>query len=306
MKKEHHLFPSLKENDYTKDGQPIYGGSIGMNKVYDHFVKEVDKAGNSPFRLIVINALTLIRNNYVPDYNKCTIGCKNDIQTLITYLSIYLRKKDKTERKVTILIMYPDYSKLPDSIRRPESPQLKRLGDIYKKDAKTVSSNLDKVYSDDVIDLFSVKLGNKQLYPHQSLNKLLMSQLKNASNKKDDFQFRMDDPIHLITHFSLDWHIQGYFKNVNLIESFTGNIVNSKYFGSKLIGIKDRKIPFDSIIHQTFGDKTLIKPLAVRRVRKSLLNNSIKWSMMTRSKIVRRISTFLDLPIVSLTKYTFE
>lgn len=283
--------------DRGKDGTEIYGGSIAMNKFYDKLTQELDSVKFTKYRIIVINALTLIRNNYDSKQSTYENNCNTDLQTLIAHLSTYVRKKQADERKVSVIVMYPDYKKLPEPLQRPYSAEMKRLVPIYKTDAKCVRAGLDLFYEGGEVNVYSFKAGDLMTYPHQELAKLL--------RKGEKVPFRIDDPIHLVSHISLDWHLGAYFKNVYLLESYTAEIVPKTYFGSKLTGLKQVKVPFNSVVHQVFGDKTLIKPLAVRKTKKTLLESALKWSMMSDSKIMSITSETLGLPPSSLTKYKF-
>ena len=299
-------FPHISKENYTDKGEAIYGGSVGMNRFYDLLVKNSTSPHPIEFGIVAINALTLIRNNYSDSYNDLQKKSQTDINTLVTYLSIFLRNTKKDNRKVSIVLLYPDYKKLPDTLRRPMSPQLTRIMTHYLKDIKSVKSGLDKYFENDVLKVYAFKLGDKKRYPHREFRDHLFGEIDNERRGTVEINYRLNDPIHLISHIALDWHLSEALRNVNLIESYTGEIIDSLHFGSKLIRKKDIKIPFNSVIHQTFGDDTFIKPLAVRNNRKVLLDSTGRWSMMTQSKITGLISDTLDVPITTLTKYNFS
>lgn len=296
-------FPTLSRESYTDSGEPIYGGSIGMNRFYDNLVKSSDTAHPPEFRIIVINAMTLIRNNYTASYKELQQKAQNDINVLITYLSIFLRKTKKDNRKVSIILMYPDYRRLPETIRKPANSQMTRILEHYLTDVKTVKSGLDKYYENDVLQIFSLKAGGSTRYPHTAFKNFLIGEIDNENRNKVTIPYRLNEPIHLVSHIALDWHISTLFRNVSLIESFTGEIIDSQHFGSKLIKKKDLKIPFNNVIHQTFGDDTLIKPLAVRKNKKILLDSTDRWPMMTQTRITDLISKTLGISIPILNKY---
>lgn len=302
-----HVFPHLSNEDYTKDGEPMYGGSIGMNKVYDRLVKTASDKDAHPFRVIIVNALTLIRNNYDPNFHRTQVNAQKDIGTLITYLSIYLRntQPDLDQRRMSIIFLYPDYSAIPKTLRREPTAQFKRILGHYTRDAKDVSTGLKNQFRNDVLQIFSFKAGDRTHYPHLELRKKIFSEIDEDKKGRAHIPYRLGEPIHLLSHIALDWHLVDAFPNLTLIESFTGEMITPPYFGSKLIKKKGIKVPFSSVIHQTFGDDTLIKPLAVRKTKNNLLASAEKWSMMSSAKINKVISDTLDLSLASLTKYNF-
>lgn len=276
-----------------------------MNRVYDKLVKEASSTDPHAFRVILVNALTLIRNNYDISYKETQAKAQKDMSTLITYLSIYLRKTTADERRVSIIVYYPDYTHVPEALLRMPSAQLDRILNHYKSEIKGVKQGLDEFFSNEVLRVFSLKAGDKRTYPHLAIKTLLMAEIEKEKRGHPTIPYRMGEPIHLLSHVALDWHLGGLFKNVKLIESFTGEIIDSNHFGSKLLKKKGIRIPFTSVIHQTFGDDTLIKPLAVRNTKKTLLDSSEKWSMMTTDRINQIISSTLKIPISTLKRYSF-
>lgn len=300
------IFPTLPKESYTTEGEPIYGGSIGMNRVYDRLVKTASSEEAHAFRVIVINAMTVIRNNYADTYKEMQLRSQQDLTTLITYLSIYLRKTTEDRRKVSIILLYPTYDKLPREVLKAPTAQLTRILNYYNQSIKSVKPGLDLYMSNDVLQIFTYRAGDRFVYPHQQLKKLLVSQVNLEKQNKAAIPFRMNEPVHLLSHVALDWHLSEYFSDSYLIESYTGGITDFKHIGAKLVKHKELKIPFNTVIHRTFGDSTFICPLAVRAKRKSLLESAKGWSMMTTDRITSVISKTLDIPVSKLTQYKFS
>ena len=99
----------------------------------------------------------------------------------------------------------------------------------------------------------------------------------------------------IITHIGLDLLPLAKFKDVNLVESHTGEIKPNVRWYSKLKKLGDNdmsSIPFNEATYRVFGDNTFIKPIDLKSRRKVYdISKDLKWYQgLSSNKVVSGIS----------------
>jgi len=252
-------FPAVNNTDVSsKSGDLILGGSIGINKILLYFRENAHKARRKEWDLFFVNVYTLGRNCFRSGMklDEFVFGIDNEIEKLTTYYSAYTQARET--RKVGLIFYIPDYEHIPRYLRLEKTGQKKEFDELYRELLKAhKKTKYVDLTEDENIQRFLINVQDA-VYPHKALPLITGKKFGNVGTL-------------LLSHVAMDYHLYKSYKNINVIESHQGNILEYQDFGKKLI--KDVRVPFNTITHRVFGDSTVLKPLLEKKDKKKLLEN---------------------------------
>ena len=285
-------FPHIPSNQYTDDGEAIHGASVASNRLLSNLTEWARQDTVPRFTMVVINYLTLVRNCY--DANPATLmgNITKELDFLSTYVDAYMRHtRLPATRKVPILIYVPTYKKLPASIRREPTAEMKRVFTVAPKAEEVLNTISSVIKPGERCQIQCVTTGSSKLYPHEELR----SELSRLS-REFGFGYNYGEPYLCISHIQLDWHLASNLPNMKLCESYTGRVLTLDQFGDKLTGLKNAHVPFTSELHRVFGDNTFVGGLVARRKKKEMLEAAKQWAVTPTTKILQQMSTISEVP----------
>lgn len=296
-------FPSTEGMQTSSDGSEfIYGGSIAINRILGRLR---DTAGPRavPYRLWLINAYTLLENVFKPDAREEDIvaALHMEVNLLVQYIEAYMSHCTGPFRPPTIVFYAPTY-RIPDKLLREQNKDT-------KSGAKRIA--LDRLYAKLQGSLFgtqplqlnraqafsltwSVPVGSRNL-PHRDLAIWV-------NNAARDLTYVVgSDPVALITHCPIDFHITRQLSNIDLHERYTGEVIKPRAFGKKLHD--SGHVPFGIYTHQLFGDKVHLASRMDVKTKKAIVAaaEKDKWAHKTDSEILTAISRITGLKSTDFT-----
>lgn len=284
-------FPDDSQCPLSADGsEKILGGSVGLNRILMllKLRAAIDRA--PAWGLYLINAATVFRNVHaswkptqqylqLSDSEAITLF-QNDINLLITYLTSYLSaySAPTAAQPALMVVYYPNYCKIPPEIRRPLGDKDTAFWRQYEGIRKTkIQLEPERTFASPYLNLWEMQCGAHSL-PHVELSRWVQGHLLSPTVNT---LYRWGHiGTFMMTHCPLDLHIK--IPKVDLIESYWGTVKKKDQFYTKLNGLKDIPVPFNSATHQLFGDSTLIAAKAMRGTKKTLLELAQKHNWMIR------------------------
>lgn len=105
----------------------------------------------------------------------------------------------------------------------------------------------------------------------------------------------------MISHQAVDYHVMRRVGKFNLLESYTGKFKKPSDIGEKLFG--DKMVPFNPYTHVLFGDKTVLKALAIPKVKRMLKEQAIReqWLRLSDTAVLSILSSEHVVPLKILT-----
>jgi len=285
------MFPDVSEFPKGQNGDIIYGGSIGSNKIFD-VLRETAGSRDSPlYDLWLINVYTLLRNAYVNGISQVDIEkvIDTDVDLFMTYISAYMSYRRPTPGGV-VLFYAPDYNAIPKMFLRNTSGQKQRteIDTLYTRLLVTMPNKLNDLTEDPMLRKYLVATSRSRL-PHRDLPGHIRAIY--GSN-----QMRIKLGTVLISHCQIDLHLNHTFGSFDLLDSFTGVIRPPTLFGQKLV--KEVSVPFNTTTHRAFGDDVHLEPLFKGKRRTELIElaRDRNWAIRTEREIVSNITeTFKDI-----------
>lgn len=277
---------------FESSSEPILDSSIGVSNILNSLAILSQMKPKPIWDTVLINVMTLIRNNLDKDKTDAKIieNVKIDISMLITYFSEYFSMD--TPDSPYIIFYLPTYSKIPLLHKRKLNATTSRIEDILKKLEKEVNGDIEEL-DQKTFKIYTVKVGRLH-FPHV--------QLKNHIDKFNFGKQRiMNRRYVLISHCPLDYHITRYIKNTQIFESYTGKIKNIEQIGKRLFD--SSAIPFNKYTHILFGDKVNLYPIVKRKDKQRMLESAIRmqWIRKTESMILNDIKSLNIIPVDMLT-----
>ena len=265
-----------------------YPHSLGTQKlidmIYSWNITDPDKVWDTT----IINAATILRNNIDKfSTDKSAVdGFNKDIGALV--FSIYEHQlKSPSIDNPYFIIYIPDYSKIPDIVRRNLSATEQKIDSALRFLSRQIR---DKKNGDlDIINglsIYSILAGDRIQYPYMSI----LRTINKANSTLENLRKIMTRRYMLISHIAFDFYLFKSLKDIRLLECFTGNIKREKDLGVKLFN--DNTIPFNKYTHVLFGDKTRIQPLVKNSKRKEYveLAHRTRWDLKNEEQIKGSIS----------------
>ena len=259
--------------------EPIYSGSsIGSNKILYNFSKNAGLVGNPRWDLYLINLYTLMRNAYSKGITQKNIEqiIDTDINLYVTFIGAY----SSYQRPIQVVILFyaPDYKAIPKELLRTFTGQRLELDNLYTNFKNKIPTKLMELTEDFHVRKFVVATRGGT-FPHKEL----IGHLKSIYGGN-----RIHGPIGtvLISHCPIDLHMKTMLPEIELLESYTANILTSKQFGNKLT----KEIPnlsFNMTTHRIFGDDIHLVPLIHGKQRTKLIEFAIErnWPIRTEKEI---------------------
>ena len=274
--------------------EPIYQcSSMGINKVLDVLRISAGTIGHPRWDLYIINVFTLVRNAYKNNISQHDVDktVDVDVDSLIQFIGAYMSYQRTTP--ATVLFYLPDYSAIPKDLLREHTGNKAAVDNLYTKLKTKLPVNSTKrmveLTEDPLVKKFLlVTSGNT--FPHKEIPRYL-NEIYGGKRITGSLGTL------LLSHCVIDLHISAYVSGVELIESFSGNIIPSNLFGSKLT--KEVEMPFLPVTHRLFGDDDHIIPLVKGRQKKNMIDIIRKdhWGVMTERQIVSDI--LMKIPGIS-------
>ncbi len=292
-----HQFPDITRLEKGKDATPIFGGGLGTNKIYDVLRTTAMQPTSPRWNLWLINVLTLARNaglDKTPKERESSIN--RDADLCMTFIGAYTNFRQQTP--AVVLFYAPDYSGLPTGIRREHTGQQLALDLWYQQFRLTLPPKLVNVTETPPTQKFLIALG-RETWPHR----LLIPAIRGAYNNGQAYGTR---GTVLISHCALDLHLVKTIPDLELLESYTGQVVPPAQFGRKLT--KAVAVPFNTITHRLFGDDLHLQPLLTGTDRTKLIQLATehRWMLKTETEILNdALLHFPKLTREVVTQYRF-
>lgn len=280
-----------------------YDCSMGLSNLLKSIsmLARVKDDSRKVFDVIIINALTMVRNCY--DTNKKEIeiqeAISKDINMLLKYIQIYFLDQKHTVEKPSIIVYLPEY-RLPDKYMR----QSNSIKDIRtQKLAKSVfgkkcTSEITPIeLGSCTVYFMSAGLGN---LPYKNISKVILSRCNSGVVKL------MNRRYLLVSHCPLDFHLQNTLGDkLFLLESYTGALKSIHDFGKKVF--KEDHIPFNQYTHLLLGDSVHVKPLVYRQDKKKVIEAAKKniWDKKPLAVVLSDIRRLDIIPIDVITSIKF-
>lgn len=253
------------------------------------------------FDVIIINALTMIRNCY--DKRKTEMQIKSDISkdinTLLDYVKIYFSEQKSSVEKPSIIVYLPRYT-LPDKFMRNTNTEKDMLVSRIAKDVfgKRCTQTINEM-DFGTCKIYFIEAGIGQL-PYKTIYKVITSRCNTGVIKL------MNRRYLLVSHCPLDFHLQNDLGNkLFLLESYTGNIKSTQDFGKKVF--KEDHMPFNQYTHLLLGDSVHVKPQVHRKDKQKIIQEASKnlWDKKPQAVVLSDIRRLNVIPTELLTSIKF-
>ena len=234
--------------------QCSHGSEAFLNTFVDHL-------GNLPAGAVFINLQTLLRNllseNIDGQHAVEMLG--KEIRYIVSILAPHMKRNSGQHQPVIMFYMFDYYKMLPGYQFRPTTGARERIAKLVRfvVDAKDQSFKTGHVGTVDGVFIYSYSEDRPGL-PEQFLFDWVG---KHISTRE----------ICMVSHQVLDWHLHGYLEQLWLVNSFTGEQINSTGMANKAFGDAYHELPFHPGIHRLLGDKTLLAPMLTPKQKRELL-----------------------------------
>ena len=278
---------SLKSE--TEDGSVIYGGSIGINSIMDHFYKK-DRLPLS--NVFFINLFTLYTNIFkINQKDKNFQLFKDEISIAKLYIETYTSLVE-LDMPYFIIFYVPDYQYIPknrnllntiDSNKTKKNKAYVSLMKEWESVSKTQFGGLNTSLTiNNGISIYFIKYGDRYGLPYKCISRDI--------NKIKLSDYNLHN-VGIISHVPLDYFSINK-KEIYLLERFTGNLLQN--FDKKM---KELGCNFNKFTLQILGDKVILAPHPklvplIPKIRK--LSKGKNWKLKKDIEILKEINTLLD------------
>lgn len=300
-------FPDESQMPRSDDGtEPIRGGSIGFNRILGRFVQDAGRDTKPRFNAVIISAFTIFRNVWgtKKDANASDLeqGFITDVNLFLEYYDAYLSavwSRMYGDKFCPVVVYFPDYKHVPKEILKEHSGRGAEFMAAYKAFLIKHSPDDGEVKRLNHCRCVWISAGHAT-YPHKEVVRKFREITSHPSSL-----YTTGDPVCLITHTRLDYHISSRLRGVQLLESHTATIRTPGEFRFRLD--KDGRVPFQSAVHVTLGDSDLIKPFVGLKIKREILEAAEKERWLTRSEedVRNRIAKISNIPVATFRKYDF-
>ena len=280
--------------------------SVAINRMLGNLKEWADTDKQSRFGMILMNAYTIVRNVWYKGIkiDEMIKKCNEELDSFTLYLEAYLHMVTEHGFTLPLVIYYPHYAAIPESIRRPPSPAYTEFTVLYELLLRRMSTHTPVL-------AFRGHKTHRWILPCPLTTMprdVLRNWIKQMIRLKDIGSYSIGNPITMLTGVPADLHLCHDFPNVNLWEYYTSLIKNSQQFGSKLNVPKEVQIPFSVFTHRVFGDTVNINGV-VRGKNKTTLLKEItpnKWLYSTdKMKMEDLHKANVHLTYQQLTSFAF-
>lgn len=299
-------FPDEAAMEQGQNGDPIRGGSIGLNRVLGRFVSSALTDSRPQFRGVIISAFTIFRNVWtmkkdatMSDLEK---GFVTDVNLFLDYFDTYLshvwRQLDGN-KNVPVVVYFPDYKAVSKELLREHTGQNELMFKMYQAFLGRHGHYDESIRKLERCQCFWVKAGGIH-YPHKDVAQKFREIASHSTSL-----YATGDPVALMTNIPLDLHIAGRIRGIHLLESYTAKVKTPDEFRFRLD--KEGRIPFQPAVHVVFGDDILFKPQITPKIRKQLLEDAVKDRWLTRSEedIRHRLAKVTEMSASKLKSFDF-
>lgn len=287
-------------------GDPIRGGSIGINRVLGFFVDRSETDRTPSFTACLLSAFTILRNVHstikTDNIDELEKAFVTDVRLFMEYYNVYLgcvKPSLQTGKVAPVIVYFPSYDSVKKEIALEPSGKRSEFFSLYKKFARRTSGRDEKVQDLEHTSCFWIKAGDYN-YPHREI----IHKFREIANHPVSL-YRSGDNIAMLSHVALDFHIAARLRGVMILESNTGRLRPVSDIRMKLD--KSGVIPFYSTTHITFGDGYLVKALVSAKVQRELKTHAEKENWLSRSEddVRNRISKISGIALRDLRKFDF-
>jgi hypothetical protein len=286
-------FPRVETLEKSADGEYIYGGSVGINRVLGFFRENAYKANKQDIRVLIVNIYTIFRNVYRKDATdaELSILVGTEISLISQYYEAYTHTMRSPVYQPILLVYIPDYdSAISQSVAHTKSAATVAMDSAY---TKLVNSNFPKMVQEahtqyTLTYFVKTDLG---IYPHRSI-------LGFVRKFSSAWKLSTTHCAFLVSHCPVDWYLLGSTAvKISLLESYTGNIRSQNELGERLTGSKH--VPFNRYTHRLFGDKYHISSLVKPKDKRALIELAEKnhWVSRPNEAIVADICQHLHISV---------
>lgn len=279
----------------TIGGPLIYGGSIGINRILEYFARRLVVNNDHPnWTTYLFNIDTIFRNirskkapvdkgGAFPSVKEEELTLKEIIDDMVTDISLfatYIDHYNRSNGDNYLILYYSEYDDLNKYGIPRTSPHDLRNAGLIKRALPEVIKRIPESFK-------SVRIffSRSRHVPSKDL----------VNDIRTDLRFIDRNAMTLmISHHPHDLHLVDTFRNLFLIESYTGTVKGKREFNSKL-SVHEDTIPFNEVTHRAFGDKTDLKPSFSPKDRKKLIEMSQqkRWQIRT----IREIEVDIEFAI---------
>ena len=255
--------------------------SLGTQAALTAITTQLESPRNN-FDTIVVNVATLIRNrvrkelvfdekdtakNKQMKFNTLYTETKSELTELITELTLALQQLKM--RNAAIVVYCPDYLKsIPIAALREQTAT--------------------RVVQNEVATRMAIEILPAMTGAAKAMNDINVYQLAMISNvipwkilARSIMAIRSTHHLLLVSHQPVDFHIGQRFKDLLVVESYTGKLKSVKELGDKVFD--NDPVPFIPCTHSLLGDSHLILSPWATKEKKELyaLAENERWQIKT-------------------------
>ncbi len=306
----------LEENDeFDEDGLKMDEGEdqdllddvssskvgLGTGTLISAIRKLPHQAKDNIFDCFLINVSTIIRNNVlqIRDISEIKEKSEADVIKLSEEIAKYHEIMGSVIKHPLAIFYLPEYTFLPPIHMRPlvgNRKIIKDITDLFIKNDNLVKRKRirEQIRRTTVLEIFA---GGRNELPYRTIIREI----------RDVFTLSGLDPRSILTnylmisHMALDYLFLLQYPRASILESFTGKFLKAKVLGFKVFGTNF--VPFNQVTLLAFGDKNLVKPIALRRGKARLIELAKKqsWYIRTPMEIAEFIQHTGEIPAHMLT-----
>lgn len=294
----------LEKSEHS--GDPIRGGSMAINRILGYFVDHAEKHHNPAFTACLLSAFTILRNVHgtlkTENIDELEQAFVKDVQLFMEYYNTYLgfvKSHFTQNKKACVVVYFPTYDRIAKEMRLEPNRERSTLAALYKRFLARTTGRDEKVMDLEHVSCFWMRAGDGT-YPHREVASKFRQLVISPT-----CLYRTGDPIAMVSHVAFDFHIMGRVRGIMLLESHTGLLRPGSDIKARIdnSGI----IPFMSVTHGVFGDKTLLQSQLTPKLRKQLRAQAEeeKWTTRSEDDIRNRISKTTGISVRDLRKFDF-
>ena len=255
------------------DEEPKY--SYGTDQAV-MMLEALYKTVPDPHDNLLINLATIIRNCTDKDtVFKDAVTAVERVVNQITEVLTASMKMAKGIRGPRLIYYLADYNtEIPPMVHRNTTEYRELLQKLTRHFMRDIAHAKDIMLNDVLVKRVALPDGIASFSS-------LRSEIRNPINTNS---------IYMVSHCAIDYHICEHYPAFQLVESYTGNVLDKQQLGNKVF--KQIDIPFCRSTHILLGDKDYIKSLLgiVEKRKIYALANSERWGLHTEDFIVNSLS----------------
>lgn len=274
----------------TPSGGEEYPYSLGTGEIIRSIEKYKLSMKRPIWDSVLINFATVVRNNV--EKGKPARAVEDDsFKDAVGLVDAFQQYWETTKEQSDVpqLVFYVHDYQIPSIYARKISPTNK-LVEEYTAGVGDRISGKSEEENYNGISVLNIK--SKGPTPVPNLMRECSLHQQRLKSKRSGYSRR----YLLISHIPIDFHIMEIYRNVHLLESYTGNLKVLGDIGTKLF--KTPAVPFNTVTHVTFGDSVHIDAVAKRANKKKLFQQAQeqRWKLLSETQIANQVSGALGVP----------